>query len=92
MSVKSFQSLDVTRARQTIQELYEQVADGKGRIELTREGSHETCVMISKTELDYLEKALEILSDGDDMRNISRSLERLVPSVVAPPTSSRFNF
>jgi len=65
MSQGSFQSLDVSFARAALERLFDQVICGRGRVEITRSGSDDTCVLISKSELESFERALEILSGND---------------------------
>src|SRR5688500_6899240 len=64
----SFQALDITRVRRTLAKLHEQVACGAGRVEIRRRGCDDVCVMISKCELEALEKALEILSECENYK------------------------
>src|SRR5437879_5075340 len=63
MAEGSFQSLDLIRARAELEQVFEQVLRGRRRVEITCNG--DTCVLISKTELDSFERALEILSGSD---------------------------
>jgi len=65
---KSFETLDVTRVRRAIARLHEEVTRRRGRVEIRRRGCDDVCVMISKTELEALEQALEILSDSTEYR------------------------
>src|ERR1041385_1499248 len=51
----AFQSIDLRLAAANLAELHERVAMTRGRIEITREGLHESCVLISRTELESLE-------------------------------------
>jgi hypothetical protein len=78
MSENGFKSLDVSNARNELIKLYEQVARSQGRVELTKEGSSEDgCVIISKRELDGLERALQILSDAPSVQSLADSIEHL---------------
>ena len=61
--------------------LHAQVLANFGRIELLRRGG--ACVLISKDELDSLEKALEILSATDTVRMMRQELA-LVARVATP--------
>src|SRR5688500_13773 len=61
--------------------LHAQVLTNYGRIELLRRGG--TCVLISKDELDSLEKALEILSATDTVRMMRQEIA-LVARVATP--------
>ena len=62
MPFQNFQTLDVTRFRQTLAKLHEAVGCGNGRVEVVRKGCADVCVLISKAELESLEQALEILA------------------------------
>ena len=61
--------------------LHAQVLTHYGRIELQRRGG--ACVLISKDELDSLEKALEILSATDTVRMMRQEIA-LVARVATP--------
>ena len=61
--------------------LHAQVLGNFGRVELLRSGG--ACVLISKDELDSLEKALEILSSTDTVR-LMREEIALVARVATP--------
>ena len=73
-----FQTLDVTRFRQAMAKLHEVVGCGKGRIEITRRGCEDVCVLISKCELESLEQALEILSQTAEYKAMCENLNQLV--------------
>jgi PHD/YefM family antitoxin component YafN of YafNO toxin-antitoxin module len=73
-----FQTLDVTRFRQAMAKLHEVVGCGKGRIEVTRRGCDDVCVLISKAELESLEQALEILSQSADYKSMCENINQLV--------------
>ena len=77
MPIESFPTLDMWRARRELPQIYDLVVRRRGRVEITRLGSRERCVVISKAELDGLEKAIEILSDRDEFRALSGRLARL---------------
>jgi hypothetical protein len=77
MSGESFQTLDVTRAGRALRRLHTQVSGAKGRVEIKRRGCDDVCVIISKTELDALEQALEILSDTADFKNMCANITQL---------------
>src|SRR5215204_3896139 len=74
----NFQSLDVTRFRQTLAKLHEAVGCGHGRIEVTRRGCDDVCVLISKCELEALEQALEIMAQSADYQAMCASLQKVV--------------
>ena len=68
---------------QSLDQLHEFVTRQNARIEMTRAGSDERCVLISKQELDALERALEILSDTEDVRHLSSKLAHIAGAVTA---------
>ena len=75
---QNFQTLDVTRFRQTLAKLHEAVGCGSGRIEVTRRGCNDVCVLISKAELESLERALEILAESAEYKAMCDSLTSVV--------------
>ena len=68
MSVQHFESYDVADVSRSLEQLHADVVRFKGRIEITRQGCDDCCVLISKAELESLERALAILSDTDGVR------------------------
>jgi len=88
MSVGCFHTLNVSQFLAQIEELHGRVSQGHGRIELTRDGCNDVCVLISKAELDALERALEILSQTDGFAEMSQMLNSVasgtIPSAVPP--------
>jgi PHD/YefM family antitoxin component YafN of YafNO toxin-antitoxin module len=82
MSEGSFQSLDLNAARVGLERLFEQVIRGTGRIEITRNGSDESCVLISQAELKSLERALEILSSTDSAAEMRQQVLRLADALA----------
>src|SRR5688572_332763 len=91
MPGECFQTLDVTRFRRTLAKLHEQVGCNKGRIEVTRRGCDDVCVLISKAELECLERALEILAESPAFQQMSEQIAQIVasagPVVAAEPTA-----
>ena len=83
---RAFQALDITRVRRTLAKLHEQVACGTGRVEIRRRGCQDVCVMISKCELEALEKALEILSECENYNAMCET----VTQVAAKAATSYF--
>jgi PHD/YefM family antitoxin component YafN of YafNO toxin-antitoxin module len=78
VSFQSFQTLDVTRFRQTLARLHESVGCSKGRVEVTRRGCTDVCVLISKSELESLEQALEILTASAEYKAMCDQIQQLV--------------
>ena len=73
-----FQTLDVTRFRQAMAKFHEVVGCGRGRIEVTRRGCDDVCILISKAELEALERALEILSESAEYKAMCDNISQLV--------------
>ena len=74
MSSKSHPSYDVSVLAPALESLHEHVTRSKQRVEVTRPGTDERCVLISKQELVCLERALEILSDTEGVRDIASAI------------------
>jgi PHD/YefM family antitoxin component YafN of YafNO toxin-antitoxin module len=75
---QNFQTLDVTRFRQTLANLHDAVGCGNGRVEVTRKGCADVCVLISKAELESLERALEILAESAEYKAMCDNLTSVV--------------
>jgi PHD/YefM family antitoxin component YafN of YafNO toxin-antitoxin module len=73
----SFQSLDLAKVQGELSNLYEQIACKKGRVEIVDGNGSCECVLISRAELEGLEHALEILSDSEQVKELSAHLENL---------------
>jgi PHD/YefM family antitoxin component YafN of YafNO toxin-antitoxin module len=59
-----------------LSDLHDQVLRRQNRVELV-DGQGESCVLIAKSELDALEKALAILSETDDAREMRQNVARV---------------
>lgn len=75
------QTLDIHRARRDLDILHDRVARNWGRIEITRDGSP-ACVLVSKAELQSIERALEILCDSPGGKQICEELRVLADKCV----------
>jgi PHD/YefM family antitoxin component YafN of YafNO toxin-antitoxin module len=84
MSVRHFESYDVGHVSRTLAKLHEEVCSFKGRIEITRDGCGDRCVLISKAELESLEQALAILSDTDGVKAMSGQIAQLAATCETP--------
>ena len=71
---------DVSLIASSLAGLHEHVTRTDARVEITRAGSDERCVLISKAELDALERALEILSETDAARDARDQIVHLAAS------------
>lgn len=76
MPTSEFESMSVQEVRENLEDVINTVSHGKRRIEVVSENG-DRCVVICKTELDSLEKALSILSDTSEFRDICSSLNQL---------------
>jgi PHD/YefM family antitoxin component YafN of YafNO toxin-antitoxin module len=81
-------SYDVSLIASHLLQLHEFVTRTKGRVEITRPGSDERCVLISQDELQSLERALEILSETDDVRDIQVQIAQLAAATGPTPVAS----
>lgn len=70
-----FPKMDLDDVRQQLERLFEQVVRRNQRVEITDGG--ESCVIISKAELESLERALNILGDARHVRDLKESLATL---------------
>lgn len=77
MSGGCFHTLSVVQFLELVHDLHPRVARGHGRIEITRDGCDDVCILISKAELESLERALEILSETTDFRTMCESLSNV---------------
>jgi hypothetical protein len=81
-----FHSLDVARFHEVVHKIHETVAGRCGRVEVTREGCDDVCVMISKRELEALERAMEILTECAEYKSMCEEVSRVAAatSVLTP--------
>jgi hypothetical protein len=81
------QSLDLERACRELHLLHQRVCQSWGRIEITCKRNHnstthdgeqvESCMLISKVELESMERALEILCELPGGREICQEISRV---------------
>jgi PHD/YefM family antitoxin component YafN of YafNO toxin-antitoxin module len=75
MNENDFPSLDINHAQQELVKLYDRVASSRGRVELTKsDRPDDACIIISKRELESLERALQILSDTDEVKTLAHAI------------------
>ena len=82
MSADCFQTLDVSSFRRALAKLHQAVGCGKGRIEVKRRGCDDICVLISKTELESLEHALQIFAETTDFKAMCAIISQLATSTT----------
>lgn len=87
MSAACFQILGLGQFQGLVEESHAKVARGHGRVEITRDGCDDVCVLISKAELDALERALEILAETADFRGMCDHLTALANRMGMPATA-----
>jgi hypothetical protein len=80
---ESFIEVELDQLPSDLHDLHRHVVGHTGRIEL-RDGDGAACVLISKSELDALEHALDILSQTKDVNEMRQQLSRLVASADKP--------
>jgi hypothetical protein len=69
------QSMSLERVCRDFHLLYGQITGTWGRIEVTVDGEKDACVLMSKAELEALERALEILCELPGGQTICKELE-----------------
>ena len=74
MSGGCFQSIDLVACAQALHDLHQRVSTGYGRIEITRADCDHACVLISKAELETLEKTIELLSQSEHYQTMCAQL------------------
>jgi hypothetical protein len=81
-----FHSLDVARFHEVVHRIHETVAGRCGRVEVTRDGCDDVCVLISKRELEALERAVEILAECAEYKSMCDEVARVAAdtSVLTP--------
>jgi hypothetical protein len=62
---RSHPSVDMTKVGKIMRKLHDQVCGNRQRVEITRAGCDDVCVMISKRELEHLEQAMALLADTE---------------------------
>ena len=72
------QTISIERAGRDLHTLHGQVIRNWGRIEITaKDGSGDACVLISRAELECLERALEIFCESPGGQTICKELEAI---------------
>ena len=84
MSADCFQTLDVTRFRRALADLHQAVGCGCGRVEVTRKGCDDVCVLISKAELESMERALQIFAETVEFAQMSEQIAQIVAAAGGP--------
>ena len=74
----SFATLHISQVQNDLLSIYEKIACENGRVEILHTDGACRCVLISKAELDSLERAIEMLSDGAGVREMRDSLAQVL--------------
>jgi hypothetical protein len=82
-----FHTVKLPQCQSQIDELHHLVATGHGRIEITCDGSSHACVLISKAELESLERALEILTETGDYQSMCQMISSIVSDCGGSPAA-----
>ena len=77
----AFQVLDTDAVSPDLRRLHELVVHATGRIEIV--GEQGSSVLLSKTELDSLERALAVLSATDEFRELCDAVAHMAHEVVS---------
>lgn len=83
MSTDGYHTLDAGNVGTGLARLHELVVQRRSRVEITRDGCDERCVIISKRELDSLEQALNILAETEGFKSMCAHVTE-VASVHGP--------
>jgi hypothetical protein len=87
MSGGCFHTLGLVQFLKLVDDLHGKVAKGHGRVEITAEDCDDVCILISKAELESLERALEILSETADYRTMCENLSQVAAMTCELSTS-----
>ncbi|MEZ0263392.1 MAG: hypothetical protein ACAI43_01600 [Phycisphaerae bacterium] len=83
-STSGFGSVSVHQAKEALNQILSQVCSAKTRMEIVGTDGH-ACVLISKDELESLERALEILANTSEVRKIATQIAALTYTAAQGP-------
>lgn len=72
------QSLNMTQAAKALRRLHAQICTDQRRVEITRRGCDDICVLLSRKELESLEQALQIFADTEAFLEMSENLKKVL--------------
>jgi hypothetical protein len=75
---RSHPSVDMTKVGKIMRKLHDQVCGNRQRVEITRAGCDDVCVMISKRELEHLEQAMALLADTEAFLSTCDQIKNLI--------------
>jgi hypothetical protein len=84
-----YPTVEMTKVGRIMKKLHEQVVHQRHRVEITRAGCEDCCIMISRAELESLESALAIFADTAAFNEMCDHLKTLLKSaglVYTAPT------
>jgi hypothetical protein len=73
-----YPTMELADAAAVLGGLHERVCSQHSRVEITRPGSSEICVMLTKQELDMLEHAMDIFADTDAFEQMCRDVQQIL--------------
>ena len=85
MSAGCFHTLSLSQFLRAVEDFHQRVSVGSGRVEITRDDCGDVCVLISKSELDALERAIAILAQSGDYRAMCSELTAMAGECMAVP-------
>ena len=85
MSAGCFHTLSLSQFLNGIEDHHQRVSVGHGRIEITRDDCDDVCILISKAELEALERAVEILAQSDEYRSMCATLAGVARECLSEP-------
>jgi PHD/YefM family antitoxin component YafN of YafNO toxin-antitoxin module len=77
MPIDQYDCMDVDHFGSGLARLHEVITRKKSRVEITRRGCDERCIIISKSELDSLEEALTILAGSEKFAAMHAQISQL---------------
>lgn len=80
-----FQSMDCSAAQSGLDQLVDAVAAGCGRVTITGSSPASECVLISRAELESLEKAIAILSTTTGAEAMREEIVALAAQLESRP-------
>ena len=85
----SFVSLNLAQVQNDLLRLYQRIACEKGRVEIVSPDRNECeCVLISKAELDGLERAIELLANADGVRALAAEVANIAHAAEPAQTGA----
>lgn len=88
MPTDKHQTLDLAKVQNELAAVFETVIKSRQRVEIQGAAAGESAVIISKAELDSIERALQILAETDSYKSMSAALTELI-SAAQPTAATR---